>query len=799
LKYDAFSTSTDLTGPGPEAQRAPGKQSLTERLVQRKVRGAALGAPDPTATAPEEAAATSAGDDPFALHLPEASLDSPEVVQQDGGGGGDPGLVRSAAAEGVRGAGGPMPFAAEIQASFGRAADVSQIQAHVGGPAADACEAMDASAYATGDRVAFASSPDLHTAAHEAAHVVQQAHGVNLYGGVGAAGDAYEQHADQVADRVVAGQSAEALLEDGPRAGGGGGGGGAGAGEGGAADEAAEDAELEAELDAEGPVQLRRRRGGGGGLAGKAQMLLQWRREMVEVARQVAGEFRPLGLTFRPQILLATAMQEAAPSNALTARSFDNGLGLMQITPYRGRLDPQVARAIGWDNSRGLAANIASSNWRSARANLLAGAYTMLTKARAIKRALPRVWEQMDEEHKWRAVLFAYNAGEGSAISALRRGGPNARMISTYTNPRGQRVSHDYTAEIAEKMDWVESHDPFGGEGGGRTPTADRDDDAGDADAGGGGGGVAVGGGERRGGRDDDRDDEGGASGARIGGSVGRGGRNRRADVRIVQSNLRRHGYHQVGRVDGVVGPKTRGAIEDFQEAVLGFVDGLIEVGRNTFDALFGEDPSPAGGRGGGGRGGGGRGGASAGATRRPARRPDASGDVETTGRHAPDGDEDRDGRDRQGDDTPDPPSYQAIAQGNFRGTIPGSNLTWHQALWLPSFSRHVRPSDVTNIGMDDLLANVARQAAALTAVASALGTSIVVHCWVRPPAYNRRIGGASNSAHLRGTATDFHCPGMTAEQVRRAVKSRHLYPGAGENNVSWVHLDLEHQRWFNP
>ena len=25
------------------------------------------------------------------------------------------------------------------------------------------------------------------------------------------------------------------------------------------------------------------------------------------------------------------------------------------------------------------------------------------------------------------------------------------------------------------------------------------------------------------------------------------------------------------------------------------------------------------------------------------------------------------------------------------------------------------------------------------------------------------------------------------------------LYPGAGENNVSWNHLDLEHKRWFNP
>ena len=71
---------------------------------------------------------------------------------------------------------------------------------------------MGAEAYATGDKVAFAHAPSLHTAAHEAAHVVQQRGGVQLKGGVGAAGDAYEVHADQVADAVVQGKSAEGLL-----------------------------------------------------------------------------------------------------------------------------------------------------------------------------------------------------------------------------------------------------------------------------------------------------------------------------------------------------------------------------------------------------------------------------------------------------------------------------------------------------------------------------------------------------------------------------------------------------------
>lgn len=72
---------------------------------------------------------------------------------------------------------------------------------------------MGAEAYATGDQIAFKGAPDLHTAAHEAAHVVQQKHGVSLSGGVGKEGDSYEQHADRVADKVVRGESAEGELD----------------------------------------------------------------------------------------------------------------------------------------------------------------------------------------------------------------------------------------------------------------------------------------------------------------------------------------------------------------------------------------------------------------------------------------------------------------------------------------------------------------------------------------------------------------------------------------------------------
>jgi hypothetical protein len=123
----------------------------------------------------------------------------------------DTSAVHAAAQRGTAGGGGSLPYQSQIQKSFG-AHDVSGISAHVGGKAEEACDSMGAQAYASGSSVAFKGQPDLHTAAHEAAHIVQQRSGVQLSGGVGKAGDGYEKHADEVANRVVQGKSAEDLL-----------------------------------------------------------------------------------------------------------------------------------------------------------------------------------------------------------------------------------------------------------------------------------------------------------------------------------------------------------------------------------------------------------------------------------------------------------------------------------------------------------------------------------------------------------------------------------------------------------
>jgi hypothetical protein len=120
----------------------------------------------------------------------------------------------SVATAATAGGGGSLPYLDTIQSAFGHH-DIAGIRSHSGNAAAEGAAALGASAFAVGDAVAFASPPDLHTAAHEAAHVVQQRAGLRPDGGSIDTGssDSLEKHADAVADAVVAGRSAQSILD----------------------------------------------------------------------------------------------------------------------------------------------------------------------------------------------------------------------------------------------------------------------------------------------------------------------------------------------------------------------------------------------------------------------------------------------------------------------------------------------------------------------------------------------------------------------------------------------------------
>ena len=214
-KYSKSSRETDRASVQLRAGSgiAPGKVTLSSRLPPR-----ARGSWDETPVQRKKASSAQTQSSQSIKSLADWTRDpmhiaafTPHLAVQAKGDL-DSDQVHEAAGRGVRGGGSSLPHLDRIQASFG-AHDISGIKAHTDGAASRSCADMGASAYAMGENVAFAGSPDLHTAAHEAAHVVQQRAGVQLEGGVGQTGDAYERHADRVADLVVSKQSAEGALD----------------------------------------------------------------------------------------------------------------------------------------------------------------------------------------------------------------------------------------------------------------------------------------------------------------------------------------------------------------------------------------------------------------------------------------------------------------------------------------------------------------------------------------------------------------------------------------------------------
>lgn len=183
----------------------PGKRALTDSLtgprktIMRKASGSASELSTVAAHAPVDRAAGSSGSPlPAALQTGYARNEragrrgSQHHTEQHG-----------AAAPGKRTLTEEIdyPYAAQIEAATRKPIPGRAVVDHA------ACEERGVPAFTDGDVTHFASAaPDLHVAAHEAAHVMQHA---------GATGDAElgaEGHAQRVADAVVAGRSAAPWL-----------------------------------------------------------------------------------------------------------------------------------------------------------------------------------------------------------------------------------------------------------------------------------------------------------------------------------------------------------------------------------------------------------------------------------------------------------------------------------------------------------------------------------------------------------------------------------------------------------
>lgn len=117
--------------------------------------------------------------------------------------------------------------------------------------------------------------------------------------------------------------------------------------------------------------------------------------------------------------------------------------------------------------------------------------------------------------------------------------------------------------------------------------------------------------------------------------------------------------------------------------------------------------------------------------------------------------------------------------------------FTVGEALWLPRLKIYHTPTDVEK-------ANILELAYRMDKVREALGKSLTVNVWIRPVVtlggksidYNALVGGAAKSSHKDGRAVDLNAKGMTAEEVRTALKDKlaeiDLFM---EDDVTWCHF----------
>lgn len=76
----------------------------------------------------------------------------------------------------------------------------------------------------------------------------------------------------------------------------------------------------------------------------------------------------------------------------------------------------------------------------------------------------------------------------------------------------------------------------------------------------------------------------------------------------------------------------------------------------------------------------------------------------------------------------------------------------------------------IDNTPSPEHLANLERLARFLEDVRSTLGKPVLINSAYRGPAVNEKVGGSKSSQHMVGCAADIRIPGMSPDEVCRAI-----------------------------
>lgn len=121
--------------------------------------------------------------------------------------------------------------------------------------------------------------------------------------------------------------------------------------------------------------------------------------------------------------------------------------------------------------------------------------------------------------------------------------------------------------------------------------------------------------------------------------------------------------------------------------------------------------------------------------------------------------------------------------------------LTEHFDLSEFTISQTAARYGISNVPDDAVIQNLHSLAETLEDVRKVLGKPIIISSGYRSSTVNKLVGGANGSAHTKGLAADFTCPGFGGiDSVCRAI-----YPKMEEFGIdqlikefnSWVHLGI--------
>jgi putative chitinase len=113
----------------------------------------------------------------------------------------------------------------------------------------------------------------------------------------------------------------------------------------------------------------------------------------------------------------------------------------------------------------------------------------------------------------------------------------------------------------------------------------------------------------------------------------------------------------------------------------------------------------------------------------------------------------------------------------------------------------HTDHREFDNTPNDEEMANLVRLAEFMEKVKEVLGgRPIIVNSAFRSAEVNRAVGSSDRSQHRRGTACDFRVPGMTPDQVVRAIIAANLpFDQCIREFDRWTHISIPNTEDGNP